>query len=254
MNEKTLYYEEELLSEGLSLKLNRAFKALPHMSIKKTNVGDAANVTKSKIVDLYWKIKYTIQGWFTALVGIHFVVQMVKVINGTFCWVQPFIYPLLRKYKTWSGNVVSTGFVISFESNNEILMTVANEPGAKEMRFGKKRTRPTIRPFIQMSIQKGDDVLIKGQIEKDPVLAQMLRFAKIENLKWRPTSLGDANKGVNRVWKSRSMVVSEQLNDISNSCETIISLDRYEARELVLKRPDLLNSHALEILSDFLLK
>jgi len=247
MNDCIFKYEERKLSEALQEKIDEAILGLSNMSIEKTDLSNEKN-QKNKLV--FWRVKNTIVGVFRALIGSHFTVEIVKVSNGFFTWVQPFIYPLIRTFNTTIGKRSNTGLIVLVKCGNTFLMSIGNEPGAKKVRLGKgKKVHPVIKSSLQMSLQKMNDVL-EGQIEKDPGLVKILcLIPKIEDLIWLPTNIGDSNKGINRVWKTMVDVSMENLSKIKNNIGPSIILSVDDIKEIITKRPDLLNSHGLEVLS-----
>jgi hypothetical protein len=247
-------YEEGKLSPGLQKKLDKAFIKLPIMSIVETDLGDEMNLNK-KQGGFFWKFRKTKGKFFKKLTGAHFEIRIVRISNWSLLtWIQPLIFPLTRKYSiSKRGKKANSGFIVSIRSETHVLVSISNEPGANRVRVEGGYIYPVIRPAVQMSLQKMDDVL-SGQIEKDKILSTLLsEITPINKLIWKPTNLGDSNKGVNRVWMATEKVAEahlQKIKEVVGDLSIILSID--EIKELINQRPDLLNSHTVEVFAKLL--
>ncbi|MDD4976971.1 MAG: hypothetical protein PHY93_21650 [Bacteriovorax sp.] len=182
-----LNVRKEELPDDLNEVIQEDIKKLPEITSWETYLGEDSNRKGNKKL---WKEK-NFGGFFQALTSAFFDIVILHVKNGVNEWLQAWIKAKTEQVIDQDDIITNIGgFIVCFrDTMNNVLVKMANEPGAEEIDLFGKKIRPNYQTPFQTSIAKLKAIK-GGDRKKDETLAIMLDFApeigfSFENLSWQ---------------------------------------------------------------------
>lgn len=172
-----------------------------------------------------WEARISPDGKVQSIEGRHFSIKGRKVIAPTFGWNQPMVIQRSEEYIDTEGKRgrVSGMVLLLIDPNDNIFVSVSEEPGIAPQTVVEKEVHPIVRTPFQTSVEKLQQ-LSAGIENVDKTLFAVLNTLKgnrdlpslIGEISWRPVDT-DGNRieshvlyGVLRLNQEASKLVSER--------------------------------------------